>query len=199
LTALVLLPVVNYFLYRIALFDLRPPYLARFAQPKGQVPSEAIFRFTVVLSLPFLLSAFVAFLLPLITQPESDTGKDLIMLAILGVFWMALSVFGTLLPAVAARQPLSPRAALDAARGRWTGVAIQLFLVAGVMGATILIATTVGKYRLNELQAAPPFHYTVDILLNAFGWASQVPTVVILTRAYRQGWPQGTGVAANPA
>jgi hypothetical protein len=193
LTTWVLLPFVNYILYRIALFDLPAPYLTRLT---SGAPPGAPFRFLLSLALPFVLivGAFVA--LYLISWPASGMGRMLLNLSLYGLFWLALSFFGTLLPAAAAGQRLSPAAALWAAEGRWTGVAINLFLVAGVGGAGILFAAFSGKFWLDSLQAAPPVHYTVDTLLTALAWASLIPTVVVLTRAYRQGWPQDA--AARP-
>jgi len=100
-----LLPIINYFLYRIALFDLRAPYLARYAPPAATVPSEAPIRFLLALSLPFLLAAGVFLVLAVMTLPESETGRDLLLLSGVGALWLALSIFGILLPAAAARNP----------------------------------------------------------------------------------------------
>ena len=190
----VLLPVVNYFLYRIALFDLRAPYLASFAH---QAPPEAIFRFLLVLALPFVLAAGALVLLFLIIRPDNDPVNDLILLCALAVFWLVLSIFGTLLPATAALKPFSIDTALHVAASTWMNVALQLLLVAAVMGAVIIMVMVAGKDWLDDLPAAPPFHHAVDILLTAFGWASQVPAVVILTRAYRFGWPQPVPARSN--
>ena len=192
-TTLALLPAVNYVLYRIALFDLRAPYLSGFVP---DAPPQAPVRFLLAMTLYLFLSlgAFVA--LHRIIQPETGMGIQLTNLAFLGLIWLALSKFGTLLPAAAAARPLWPGAALRAAEGRWMGVAIDLFLVAGLGGAAILVAAFLGKARLEGLQAAPPLHYTVDTLLTALAWASLIPTVVVLTRAYWRAWSQG---AAKPS
>jgi hypothetical protein len=185
-----LLLVVHYFLYRIALFDLRAPYLARYAPRAAAVPPEAPIHFLLALSLPFLLSAGAFLVLAVITFPESETGQDLLLFSSLGASWIALSVFGTLLPAAAARQPLSVDTALRVASGNWTRVALLLFLLGAVGDTAVLLTGFIGRRWLDGLSAAAPFHHAVDILLAAFGWASQVPTVVVLTRAYRQGWPK---------
>lgn len=192
-----LLPIVNYFLYRIALFDLRAPYLARYAPPADKVPPETLVRFLLALSLPFLLAAGVFLVLSVMTLPKSESGRDLLLTSGYGALWLALSIFGILLPAAAARQPLSFDTALRVARSNWTGVALQLFLLGALGGAAFLLAEYMGRRWLDDLQAAPPLHHMIDTMLAAIGWASQVPTVVILTRAYRQGWPQDAGVAAQ--
>ena len=185
---------VNYFLYRIALFDLPAPYLAMHIPG---APHEAPFGFFYVFMLLLWVLRVGSFVVIFVFYSEvPDTSLHPSILVPFGLFWLALSVFGTLLPAAAAGRALSPAAALQAAEGRWTGVAINLFLVGGMGGAAILISSVVGEHWLDSLQAAPPFHYTVDTLLTALAWASLIPTVVVLTRAYRQGWPQDA--AARP-
>lgn len=192
-----LLPILNYFLYRIALFDLRAPYLARYAPPAAKVPPETPIRFLLALLLPFLLSAGVFFVVWVFFLPESEKGRDLLLASGYGALWLALSIFGVLLPAAAAGQHLSFDTALRIARDNWTGVALQLFLLGALGGVAFLWAEFIGRRWLDDLQAAPPLHHTIDTLLAAVGMASQVPTVVILTRAYRQGWPQNAGVSAQ--
>lgn len=192
-----LLPIINYFLYRIALFDLRAPYLARYAPRAEKVPPEAPIRFLLALVLPFLLATGVLFLLMVTIRPESENGGVVVTASGVGALWLALSIFGILLPAVAAGQPVSFDTALRVARKNWTGVALQLYLLGALGGAAFLWAEFMGREWLDDLQAAPPLHYMIDTLLAAVGFASQVPTVVILTRAYRQYWPQAAGVAAQ--
>lgn len=189
-----LFPPATYLLYRIALFDLRAPCLAPFVRRQmPDLPREAFLRFVLVLVLPFLIACAALFLLARVVQPDSREATTLVLFTVAGLFWLLLARLGTLLPAAAAGQPFSPRAALMAGRHTWTGVALQLYLIAGLGGLALFIAVAQAYHWLDRLQAAPPLHHTLDILITALGWANLIPTTVILTRAYTQAWPRPSG------
>jgi hypothetical protein len=170
--------IVTYFLYRIALLDLPPPYLSRFTRSQhAQPPAEAFGRFVVALVVIFLPPFLVMELLSRLALPDLGRADTLLVMLVAGTLWLMLSVLGTLLPAAAAGAPLRPKATVRAMQHLWKGVAIQLFVatVFAVLALSIIIDR--GFRLIDSLSAAPPLHVTIGVLLTAGAWATLVPVL----------------------
>ena len=104
--------------------------------------------------------------------------------------WPGLAIFGTLLPAAAAGQPLAPRRALAAARLTAATLAWQLPLLTGVSFALLLLLAQWAAPLILPFGMSGPATLLVEMLFTALGFLPSLVTAVLLSRAYARGWPR---------
>lgn len=108
------------------------------------------------------------------------------------MLFVMLLAFGTLFPAAAESQPFSPGNALHVAKQTWRSVGLQLLLLPGLGGLLLLLFWRHSEVALDTMSLPQPLDFLAETVLTAIHSVTHVFTIVILTRAYRQGWPQTT-------
>jgi hypothetical protein len=194
-TSVVIWGILSYYLHRAALFDLGFNLLGKpVTRTEAPVPPESIGRFLflylIFIGLSVVPALVVAFKIATPTEASKESFIGVILIVALPLMWVLLILFGTLFPAAAARQSLSPLAALRAARRTWWRIALQLLLLPFLYGVVMLFLLSKAYAWLEGSGLPMPVTVAVDILLTAVATVGQVLTVVVLTRAYRIGWPQ---------
>jgi hypothetical protein len=192
-TSVVLWGLLSYYLHRTVLFDLKFNLWGKARTRNGEpVPDEAIgwflFLYLIFVAVTFIPAVIVAFKFADPTRVTAEHFVLVVLLAAAPLMWVFLMLFGTLFPAVAARESPSPLTALRAARRTWWRVGLQLLLLPGLYGVASLFVVGQAFVWMEGAGLSQPVVLAADVLLTAISMVGQVLTVTILVRAYRSSW-----------
>lgn len=130
--------------------------------------------------------------------------QNLLVLAFLPPYWLALSLFGTALPASAANEPYGLRLTLQRGRQTAFGIAWRLLLGPGVFASVVYVALLVGTgfafvalgYDRAQVeqggQVVMIAGFVLGTLLELVLMTASTMGVVILCQAYRRVQPAPT-------
>lgn len=179
----------SYAFYRTALYD-PPTLLTRRPVQRGgsPFPPEFIGRFLVIGIAHTVLTVVFAFAAIFLALPGAGEAVVLVFIP----NWLLLCAFGTLYPAAADGQAISPAKALAVARRTWPKVALQLALLPGLYGLALFFAEPAIFKALSATDPSKPVLYIADSVASALHLVTLLLTTVILTRAYREAWPKHT-------
>ncbi len=190
--------ILIYFFHRQVLFDLRIPVFGKPVAPdSAKVPENSMVRFILVsvffIQIPLVAAVAAA------TKWETVHGgfesrqfvaNSMVISAVL--LWILLSVFGTLLPAAASRQPFSVPRAWQAGRKTGLVVAFQLLVFVGLSYAAVFALAMLVTWAFGSTLDAPPLSYAVEIIFGALFLLPSLMTVVILVRAFKRAYPMSS-------
>lgn len=184
-----------YYLHRQVLFGFKLRASGKVIAPVGaEIPKDSVGRFILV-SLLFtgiaLVPGIVAAIKWAAVPGHFDKQQFMGMLILVSIptLWLLLSVFGTLLPAAASRQPFSVPRAWQAGRKTGLVVAFQLLVFVGLSYAAVLALAMLVTWAFGSTLDAPPLSYAVGFIFGALFLLPSLITVVILVRAFNRAYP----------
>jgi hypothetical protein len=134
------------------------------------------------------------------TGPRHRAGEvtPAIMVSAFGLAWIVLSLFGTILPAVIDHRPASLFMALQAARQRWFSLVQHLLVLVILPGSALQFLSLFRQGWQKRYSLPVPMQVASLFGFWLASFCLAAIATVILTRAYREGWPAIPAIASPP-